>query len=91
MLPVNPKNIPVLEEDHDFASLDRVRAELEAKFEELMQKCAEKVSELCALEKKTWQAVDSLSEKCSEMMSEVDLTAEKQVIFLVGIQSMIHF
>lgn len=43
-----------------------------------MEKCAGKAAELCALEKKTWQAVDSLSEKCLEMVYKVNQTVEKQ-------------
>lgn len=52
---------------------------MEKRFDELIQKCAGKVDDLNVLEKKTWLAMDSLSEKCSIMATEVDKTLEKQV------------
>ena len=59
--------------------LAAARANLETRFEEMIQKCSDKVTELCKLEKQTWQTVDELNGKCEAMMNQVDTTVEKQV------------
>ena len=64
---------------HRFMPLAAALATLETRFEEMVQKCSDKVTELCKLEKQTWQTVDELNEKCEAMMNKVDSTAEKQV------------
>ena len=46
----------------------------------MIKKCSDKVTELCKLEKETWQTVDTLSEKCEAMMNQVETTKEKQVL-----------
>ena len=60
--------------------LAAARATLETRFEDMIKKCSDKVTELCKLEKQTWQTVDELNEKCEAMMKQVDTTAEKQVL-----------
>lgn len=64
---------------HSFVTLGDIREELQTKFEDILTQCRVKVSELCALEKKTWQTVDSLSEKCADMVTQIEDTAEDQV------------
>ena len=66
-------------DDHSTIPLATARISLEAHFAEMIKKCSEKVTELCKLEKQTWQTVDELNEKCEAMMKQVDTTAEKQV------------
>ena len=66
-------------DDHSTIPLATARISLEAHFSEMIKKCSEKVTELCKLEKQTWQTVDELNEKCEAMIRQVDLTAEKQV------------
>lgn len=66
-------------DDHSTIPLATARISLEAHFAEMIKKCSEKVTELCKLEKRTWQTVDELNEKCEAMIKQVDLTAEKQV------------
>mgnify|MGYP001798279088 CR=1 FL=1 len=63
--------------------LAAARATLETLFEDMIKKCSDKVTELCKLEKQTWQTVDELNEKCQAMMNQVDTTVEKQVGFFV--------
>ena len=45
------------------------RQNLEAHFKQMIKKCSEKVTELCKLEKGTWQTVDELNEKCEAMIA----------------------
>ena len=55
------------------------RQNLEAHFRQMIQQCSDKVTELCKLEKETWQTVDELNEKCEAMIKQVDTTTEQQV------------
>ena len=55
------------------------RQNLEAHFKRMIQQCSDKVTELCKLEKETWQTVDELNEKCEAMIKQVDTTTEQQV------------
>ena len=55
------------------------RQNLEAHFKQMIQQCSDKVTELCKLEKETWQTVDTLNEKCEAMIKQVDTTTEQQV------------
>ena len=64
---------------HENVPLATTRIALERHFEDMIKKCSDKVTELCKLEKQTWQTVDELNEKCEAMMKQVDTTAEKQV------------
>ena len=66
-------------ENHNTIPLATARISLEAHFAGRIKKCSDKVTELCKLEKQTWQTVDELNEKCEAMMNQVDTTAEKQV------------
>ena len=66
-------------ENHNTIPLATARISLEAHFAGRIKKCSDKVTELCKLEKQTWQTVDELNEKCVAMMNQVDSTAEKQV------------
>lgn len=59
------------------------RISLEAQFADMIKKCSDKVTELCKLEKETWQTIDTLNEKCVAMIEQVETTKEKQVLFLV--------
>ena len=74
--------IVIVGEDHSTVPLATARISLEAHFAEMIKKCSDKVTELCKLEKQTWQTVDELNEKCKAMMNQVDTTAEKQVPLL---------
>ena len=64
---------------HRFMPLAAARATLEKYFEDMIKNCSDKVTELCKLEKQTWQTVDELNEKCEAMMNQVDTTVEMQV------------
>ena len=46
----------------------------------MIQQCSDKVTELCKLEKETWQTVDTLNEKYEAMMNQVETTKERQVL-----------
>ena len=52
----------------------------------MMKKCSDKVTELCKLEKQTWQTVDTLNEKCEDMIKHVEATAERQVSRMIYLQ-----
>lgn len=41
------------------------------------------MTELCKLEKQTWQIIDTLNEKCDAMVMQIDTTAEQQVCTIV--------
>ena len=72
--------LPIIAGDgHSIIPLATARTSLEAHFSEMIKKCSDKVTELCRLEKQTWQTVDKLNEKCEAMVKQVDTTAEKQV------------
>ena len=64
---------------HETIPLAAAGTALKAHFADLTKKCSDKVTELCKLEKETWQTVDELNEKCEAMKNKVDTTAEKQV------------
>ena len=63
--------------------LATTRIPLEAQFADMIKKCSDKITELCKLEKETWQTVDELNEKCKAMIEQVETTKDKQVLFLV--------
>ena len=63
------------------------RRSLEAQYAEMMKRCAEKVTELCKLEKQTWQIIDMLYEKCDAMIMQIDTTAEQQVSTILILSS----
>ena len=68
---------------HQLIALRTARRSLETQYAEMMKRCAEKVTELCKLEKQTWQIIDTLNEKCDAMVMQIDTTAEQQVCTIV--------
>ena len=70
----------IAEGNHEIVPLATIRERLEVQFADMIKKCSDKVTELCKLEKETWQTVDTLNEKCEAMMNQVDTTKEKQVL-----------
>ena len=68
-------------EKHETIPLAAASTSLKAHLADLTKKCSDKVTELCKLEKQTWQTVDELNGKCEAMMNQVDTTVEKQVGF----------
>ena len=70
----------IAEGNHEIVPLATIRDRLEAQFADMIKNCSVKVTELCKLEKETWQTVDTLNEKCEGMMNQVDTTKEKQVL-----------
>ena len=60
-------------------SMASTRQSLEAHSKQMIKRCSEKVTELCKLEKETWQTVDELNEKCEAMIDQIETTTEQQV------------
>ena len=73
--------------NHKTYPLATVRALIEKEFDVMTKKCSDKITELCKLEKQTWQTVDELNEICEAMVNQVDSTAEKQVMTMVNLHS----
>ena len=69
----------IAEGNHEIVPLATIRDRLEAQFADMIKKCSDKVTELCKLEKETWQTVGELNEKCEAMIKQVDTTTEQQV------------
>ena len=53
--------------------------DIQAEFDPLLNKCSERITKLCKLEKETWETVDSITDKCEAMKKQVDDTTEEQV------------
>ena len=70
----------IAEGNHEIVPLATIRERLEAQFADMIQQCSDKVTELCKLEKETWQTVDTLNEKYEAMMNQVETTKERHVL-----------
>lgn len=64
---------------HKYQLLEKARTDLEAEIDEMLKEISKKITELCNLEKNTWQTVDELTENCEKMVNQVDECVNKKV------------
>lgn len=66
-------------EDHFYHTLKDTAAQLNREFTEITKKYSEKITELCKLEKATWQKLDDLENECERCTEQVNSRTEELV------------
>ena len=66
-------------EVHNFSTLSDTATQLKAEFATLLRECGQKLTEMCKVEKQTWQELDEMNQSCDELTEEVNKKAEELV------------
>lgn len=65
--------------DHFYKTMNDIRSQLEAEFAELTKSVTDKMTEMCKLEKETWQKLDNLEMECDELRRDIHDKAKEMV------------
>ena len=64
---------------HYYHTLTDTAKQLKEEFDSLLRDCSKKLTDMCKLEKQTWQELDETNVACDELIEKVNTKSEELV------------
>mgnify|MGYP001795392366 CR=1 FL=1 len=81
--------LPLIDEskEHKFTTLKGMSSQLQEEFDTSLQRCYDRITEMCKAEKCVWQELDLFEEKCHKLLTDVTTRKLNLVRYKNGISN----